>query len=411
MPGEYVFLTKAARIQAESHVDRTIGGEPLEKILTDHPMRRYRRTQPERIMRRYELADYAGKTDLKITTLEANHVRIPTRMGTGSPAIPLVKEGDQVQEGQLIGEIPEGKLGARIHASIAGKVTYTKHYPGKFLDARNPECSTKNEAQTWAFAGDRATARTRWISANLDSWRFGEAAPKTAISDLPGPSAQAFTLVKVNEGDVVNSVALTDGQTKDVLLATAQGMGIHFSEDEVRPMGLVAAGVNGIKLDEQDGVIGMEVLPVEGEVFLLTSDGKAKRLPEKEFPRQGRYGKGVRIWSLPARVTLAAIASGKPNATPTIHLTKGAPKTTRLDAAGIRKRASTKGDTVVKVKPGEEVVALTVGWSPDRFVSPAAPQPKSAPRQPAAAPSNASAKRKPVAKKTSTKSRTARRKK
>jgi Na+-translocating ferredoxin:NAD+ oxidoreductase RnfC subunit len=75
-------------------------------------------------MRRYELASYAKKMDLTIIPVEAGKVRIPTQQGSGSPALPLVKEGDRVQEAQLIGEIPEGKLGARMHASIAGKVTY-----------------------------------------------------------------------------------------------------------------------------------------------------------------------------------------------------------------------------------------------------------------------------------------------
>ena len=70
-------------------------------------------------------------------------------------------------------------------------------------------------------------------------------------------------------------------------------MAIRFKEDDVRPMGLVAAGVNGIKLDDKDEVVGVEILPAEGEIFLLTSDGKAKRVDEKEFPTQGRYGKGV----------------------------------------------------------------------------------------------------------------------
>jgi hypothetical protein len=52
----------------------------------------------------------------------------------------------------------------------------------------------------------------------------------------------------------------------------------------------------------------------------------------------------------------------------TIHLTKGAPKSTRLDEAGIRKRAATKGDAVVEVKPGEEVISVNVGWTVERFV-------------------------------------------
>jgi DNA gyrase subunit A len=191
---------------------------------------------------------------------------------------------------------------------------------------------------------------------------------KTLTSELPGPSSQTFTLARVNEGDVLLSVGLTDGRKKEILLVTAQGMGIRFKEDDVRPMGLVAAGVNGIKLDDKDEVTGMEILPAEGEIFLLTSDGKAKRIEEKEFPVQGRYGKGVIVWDLPEKVRVAGAASGKPNHMAAIFLTKGAPKSTRLDAAGIRKRAATKGDEVVEVKPGEGITALSVGWSVERFV-------------------------------------------
>lgn len=190
---------------------------------------------------------------------------------------------------------------------------------------------------------------------------------KSLVGELPGPSAQTFTLVKVNEGDRLGWVSLTNGK-KDILLVTAQGMAIRFSEEDVRPMGLVAAGVNGIKLDENDEVIGAEILPTEGEVFLLASDGKAKRIEAKEFPSQGRYGKGVRVWVLPKKVKLAGAAAGKANTMATIHLSKGAPKSTRLDAAAIRKRAATKGDAVVEVKPGEEVISVNVGWAVERFV-------------------------------------------
>jgi len=52
----------------------------------------------------------------------------------------------------------------------------------------------------------------------------------------------------------------------------------------------------------------------------------------------------------------------------TIHLTKGAPKSTRLDEVSIRKRAATKGDVVVEVKPGEEVVSVNVSWTVEKFV-------------------------------------------
>jgi len=197
---------------------------------------------------------------------------------------------------------------------------------------------------------------------------------KSLVSELPGPSAQSFVLARVNEGDVLGWVGLTDGKKKDVLLVTAQGMAIRFKEDDARPMGLVAAGVNGIKLEDKDEIVGMEILPAEGEIFLLASDGKAKRVPEKDFPKQGRYGKGVIAWDLPTsspkgkKVKIAGSVSGKPNHVATIHLSKGAAKSARLDMASIRKRAASKGDSVVEVKAGEEVVSVNVGWSVEKFV-------------------------------------------
>ncbi|MBC7876083.1 MAG: DNA gyrase subunit A [Anaerolineales bacterium] len=201
----------------------------------------------------------------------------------------------------------------------------------------------------------------------LTTTRFGMV-KKTLITELPGPSSQTFNLVRVNEGDVLGWVGLTDGKKKEILLATSSGMAIRFKEDDVRPMGLVAAGVNGIKLDDKDEVVGMEVLPIEGELFLLTSDGKAKRVDQKEFPIQGRYGKGVVAWDLPNKVLLVALGSGKPNHVVTVHMSKGAAKSVRLDLAAIRKRAASKGDLVVEVKPGESITGIAVGWTVDRFV-------------------------------------------
>ncbi|PIZ25653.1 MAG: hypothetical protein COY47_04780, partial [Chloroflexi bacterium CG_4_10_14_0_8_um_filter_57_5] len=145
-------------------------------------------------------------------------------------------------------------------------------------------------------------------------------------------------------------------------------MSIRFSEEEVRPMGLAAAGVNGIKLGVGDEVIGCQILPATGEIFVIASDGKAKRVEQKDFPAQGRYGKGVIAWELPPRVTLAGLASGKGNAVITLHLAKAAPKSTRLDAAPLRKRAAVRGEAVVEMKARDAVVGLTEGWVLERYV-------------------------------------------
>jgi len=190
---------------------------------------------------------------------------------------------------------------------------------------------------------------------------------KSHVSELPGPSAQTFKLANVNDGDSLGWVGLTDGK-KEVLLATALGMAIRFSEEDVRPMGLAAAGVNGIKLGVGDEVVGMEVLPGTGDLFMIASDGKGKRVDVKDFPAQGRYGKGVIAWDLPIGVKLVGLGLGKPNTIVTLHLLKAAPKMARLDDAPLRKRSSVRGEVVVEVKVGDVLFGLTEGWAVERFV-------------------------------------------
>ena len=180
---------------------------------------------------------------------------------------------------------------------------------------------------------------------------------KTAIEELPGPTGKPFTLVKVNEDDALGWVCLTDGKA-EVLLVTADGMAIRFSEDEVRPMGMVAAGVGGIKLGARDEVVGMALIPAKGDVLLVAADGKAKRVETSQFPVQGRYGQGVIAWKLPRSTQVAGMAVGKGNLRVTLHLEKLAPKSMRLDEAPLQTRAAA-GKPVIEFKTGVRVLAVT----------------------------------------------------
>jgi DNA gyrase subunit A len=184
---------------------------------------------------------------------------------------------------------------------------------------------------------------------------------KTEINELPGPSAQPFTLVKVNDGDKLVSLRLSDGK-KDIFLATSRGMAIRFSEEDVRSMGLVAAGVNGMKLDKDDRIIGMETLPLKGEIFFLTATGRAKRIKPEDFPVQGRYGKGVIAWKLPDEDSLVGMTAGKGTMRVTVHLEKYAPKSARLDEAPLQSRVAQKGKEVVEIKEDDRVSLMTIPW-------------------------------------------------
>ncbi len=191
---------------------------------------------------------------------------------------------------------------------------------------------------------------------------------KSEISELPGPSAQLFTLVKVNDNDKLVSIRLSDGN-KDIFLATSQGMAIRFNEEDVRPMGLVAAGVNGMKLDKEDCVIGMEMLSKNGEIFFLTASGRAKRVKQDDFPIQGRYGKGVIAWKFPEGDSLVGMTAGKGTMRVTVHLKEFAPRSTRLDDAPLQTRVAQKGKEVVEMRELDRVTLLTIPWEMVRPVS------------------------------------------
>jgi DNA gyrase subunit A len=179
---------------------------------------------------------------------------------------------------------------------------------------------------------------------------------KSLITDLPGASAHLFTLVKVNPEDSLGWVHLTSGKAQ-VLLATADGMAICFNEEDVRPMGLVAAGVMGIKLQDNDEVIGAEILVPRSEVLLVATDGSAKRLAAAQFPLQGRYGQGVLAWKLARGVRMAGMMVGRPTTRATLTLADLAPKSIRLDEAPLQNRAA-RGKKIIDLKQTDRITAM-----------------------------------------------------
>ena len=76
----------------------------------------------KRLMERLEVTRYDTHPPFCENDLQVTQVAIPLQQHLGQPAVPTVKTGDKVKKGDLIGEIPEGALGARVHASIDGTV-------------------------------------------------------------------------------------------------------------------------------------------------------------------------------------------------------------------------------------------------------------------------------------------------
>ena len=98
--------------------------------------------------------------------------------------------------------------------------------------------------------------------------------------------------MRVDEDDAVVGAELTDGQG-EIFIGTRNGMAIRFAQDDLRPMGRAAAGVRGIKLRDDDEVVAMALVHPGGTLLGVTENGYGKRTPLEEYRVQSRGGVGI----------------------------------------------------------------------------------------------------------------------
>jgi len=119
-------------------------------------------------------------------------------------------------------------------------------------------------------------------------------AKRTKTEEFQNILSTGIIAAKLDEDDELVDVDVTDG-TKDLVIATEQGMTIRFDEDEVRTMGRNTRGVRGIKLTGEDHVAGLVATDKDddGALLTVTERGYGKRTLLSNYRRQSRYGKGL----------------------------------------------------------------------------------------------------------------------
>jgi Na+-translocating ferredoxin:NAD+ oxidoreductase RnfC subunit len=93
-----------------------------QKPVEPHPMKEYRRVPLSQLRRRLQVEEYEKETPYMEVDCRPAMVRIKLRQHAGQAAVAVVKPGQKVTPGQPVGRVEEGKLGAHVHSSIAGKV-------------------------------------------------------------------------------------------------------------------------------------------------------------------------------------------------------------------------------------------------------------------------------------------------
>jgi DNA gyrase subunit A len=115
---------------------------------------------------------------------------------------------------------------------------------------------------------------------------------KTALAQYANPRSTGIKAIKIEDGDALIDVQITDGNN-DIVLATSHGLSIRFHESDVREMGRDTTGVKGIELSDGDALIGMVVVKREANLLVVAERGMGKCSPIDDYRVQRRGGKGI----------------------------------------------------------------------------------------------------------------------
>jgi len=184
------------------------------------------------------------------------------------------------------------------------------------------------------------------------------------VEDMPGMMANVFKVIDIEQADQLGWVFMTKGDD-EVILVSAGAQAIRFKETDVRPTGLGAGGMRGIKLAAKDDRVVGAGLAREGmHLWTITNDGIAKTSPLSEYPVQGRAGSGVIAMKVPKESAglAAALTTERLDETLIVLTTKQRARALRYNAAPAARRAA-KGDFVISLS-GAESVAAAVPYQP-----------------------------------------------
>ena len=179
---------------------------------------------------------------------------------------------------------------------------------------------------------------------------------KTPILEYNSARKTGLQAITLREDDELIDVRLTDGED-NVVLVTKGGMSITFDEKNVRPMGRKSQGVIGIKLNDNDEVIGMESIVNGSNATLLaiTENGFGKRTELEEYRVQTRGGKGVITYKITPK-TGNIVGIRIVDETDDVMLITDTGTIIRLNVGGISILGrSTQGVTLMRTNEGKVV--------------------------------------------------------
>ena len=182
---------------------------------------------------------------------------------------------------------------------------------------------------------------------------------KTSLLEYNTARKTGLLAITLKDEDELIDVRLTDGED-NIVLVTKKGLSITFDEKDVRPIGRTAQGVIGMRIDEDDEVIGMESIIAGGKATLLaiTENGFGKRTELDEYRVQNRGGRGVITYKItPKTGNLVGIRIASGDEDVMLITDKGTIIRLKVSEVSILGR-STQGVTLMRTNDGGKVVSI-----------------------------------------------------
>ena len=177
---------------------------------------------------------------------------------------------------------------------------------------------------------------------------------KTKLSDFRNYRKDGIIAIKIEEGNSLIDVKLTDGND-EISLVTSQGYSVRTSEENIRPMGRPSAGVAGIRPGKGDYLVALAVVDNSEQLLVVSEKGLGKRTPFEDYPTKGRGGKGVitmKVTEKTGRVVKALRVAAEDD----IMLMTDTGQSVRIKAESARLTGrNAQGVILMKTKDGETI--------------------------------------------------------
>jgi len=265
------------------------------------------------------------------------------------------------EEDTVVSLIPARSLDTMLFFSDRGKVYSEKVYQipdsdraAKGIPLVNVLALDAGERVTAAIAVSDFSAHGFCVMSTLHG-----RVKRVVMEEFASVRPSGLIAVSLDEGDQLGWARLTSGND-EVIFVTEKGKALRFNENKVRSMGRQAAGVQAIRLDGDDLVTSMDVVEPDGSLLVVTTGGYGKQTPLSAYPAKGRATGGVATIDQKALDEIGKIVAAR--------IVQKADDLTIITSNGLAIRIknkdvkqagrSTKGVHLIKPQPGDSVASV-----------------------------------------------------